>query len=110
MLNYNPFGHEPAPIFGYEHFDVHFYMSSEDLVNQVTPGLCETVPTAFVDCDTYEWATQPVDPTLLPPNYMFLNAPIPFMGDHAIDPTEHGKQFRYRISNMISFHSTWIFL
>jgi hypothetical protein len=90
-INYNPFGHEPAPIYGYEHFDVHFYLSDEELVDQVVFGFCPEVPTALVDCDVLEWVNQPVDPSLIPDNYQFFGNPIPGMGDHAIDLTEHGK-------------------
>ena len=71
MLNWNPGGHEPAPIYTLPHFDVHFYMTSEDdVMDMIDPQKLEAKPAA----------------DYIPAQHM--DGPgVPMMGKHWIDVT-----------------------
>ncbi|MDT8322919.1 MAG: DUF5602 domain-containing protein [Bacteroidota bacterium] len=79
-FDWNPAGHEPGPIYGLPHFDVHFYVVSEQDLAAVTPGPDMTpVPAPFV-----------------PQDYVSGVDAVPNMGTHWIDTTAsefHGSTF-----------------
>ena len=86
MLDWNPKGHDPKPIYGVPHFDVHFYTITEEARKAITaegPDMakCAKAPdTAFVPAGY-----------ILPPGTI-----VPQMGAHWIDPTTpelSGKPF-----------------
>jgi len=76
-LDYNPHGHEPAGLYGFPHFDFHFYMIDQATVEQI-PGGTPTydIPGESMPTDTYTTADLPQDPT---PRMV-----VPAMGEHLI--------------------------
>lgn len=70
-LHWNPHGHEPDPIYGLPHFDVHFYVVSEQELAAVTPGP----------------DTTPVAAEYVPPDYVSGVIAVPNMGTHWADTT-----------------------
>lgn len=76
LLDWNPSGHEPEPIYGKPHFDFHFYIQSE--------AEREAIP-------TYEQAQAKFDNTpaagYMPPTYINPGGGVPKMGAHWIDVT-----------------------
>lgn len=87
MLNWNPGGHEPAPIYTLPHFDVHFYMTSEDEVMDMVDGVkLEAKPAA----------------AYIPQNH--IDGPgIPMMGKHWIDMAAP------ELSGTVPFTQTFIY-
>jgi Domain of unknown function (DUF5602) len=80
MMNWNPFGHDPAPIYGVPHFDFHFYYATEAVQNTVTGG-----PDLV-----------PVSSQYIPKDYQSGVIAVPGMGVHWIDsltPEFHGAPF-----------------
>jgi hypothetical protein len=75
MVDWNPHGHEPEPIYGAAHFDFHFYLISEAERQAIT---CQ-------GDDEAACLAQP-DPTKLPPFYIPTPAGVPQMGWHWLDP------------------------
>jgi hypothetical protein len=81
MLDWNPNGHEPDPLYGVPHFDFHFYMIGMEQVMNIMPG--------------------PQMEILPPPGYMpatYFPGPggVPMMGKHWLDanaPELHGVPF-----------------
>lgn len=76
-LDWNPAGHEPTPIYGAPHFDVHFYLISPAQRDAIDPTDPEYPAKA---------ARQP-QPRFIPAGYVSTNDPVPRMGVHWIDPT-----------------------
>ncbi|MBN1447724.1 MAG: DUF5602 domain-containing protein [Bacteroidetes bacterium] len=79
-FDWNPQGHEPAPLYTAPHFDVHFYTVTDQQLAAVIPGP-DTVA---------------VDPMYLPSDYMSTGDAIPNMGTHWVDTTSgefHGAAF-----------------
>jgi hypothetical protein len=80
MMNWNPFGHDPASIYGVPHFDFHFYFVTESVQNTITGG------PDFV----------PVSPQYIPKDYESGVVAIPSMGVHWLDSLSselHGTPF-----------------
>lgn len=85
MINWNPQGHEPIPIYGVPHFDMHFYMVPMSevmsiLPYQVNPGPFDNKPAA----------------AYMPASYVKNPGGVPGMGAHWIDPGSpefHGQAF-----------------
>lgn len=79
-MDWNPNGHPPVSVYTLPHFDLHFYVISEETKNSI-----EMVSTAQVD-DNY-----------IAPDYMIIDtAYVPMMGAHAVDATApelHGETF-----------------
>ena len=76
-LDWNPAGHDPTPIYGTPHFDVHFYL--------ITPAQRDAInPT---DPEYAAKAARPPQPRFIPAGYVTTNDPVPRMGVHWIDPT-----------------------
>jgi hypothetical protein len=74
-LHYNPVGHAPPGIYTVPHFDFHFYMVEEDLVEGIGPG---------PGIATYE-----VPDRQIPEGYVFEDPRfiVPEMGEHLLDET-----------------------
>ncbi|MCB2204559.1 DUF5602 domain-containing protein [bacterium] len=79
-LDWNPQGHEPAPIYTLPHFDVHFYCVDKQTVAAVVAGPDSTMPA----------------PQYMPQDYFSTFDAVPNMGTHFIDsqsPELHGSTF-----------------
>lgn len=74
-LHYNPMGHAPPGIYTVPHFDFHFYMVEEDLVEGIGPG---------PSIAAYE-----VPGRQIPEGYVFETPRlvVPEMGEHLLDET-----------------------
>lgn len=69
MLNWNVQGHEPPPIYGLPHFDMHFYkVGMEEVMNMTDPVKFNILP----------------PPGYIPAAYLFVGG-VPMMGAHWID-------------------------
>jgi hypothetical protein len=75
-LDWNPFGHEPEPIYGKAHFDFHFYMMSETERMAIPP----------YEQDSLKFKNSPAA-TYLPTAYFNPGGGVPQMGAHWIDAT-----------------------
>ena len=78
-FDWNPHGHEPV-LYELPHFDIHFYVVSDQELAAVQPGP----------------DTTPVDPQYVPADYMSTVDAVPFMGTHWVDTTSaefHGSAF-----------------
>ena len=83
-LDWEPAGHPPPGIYTVPHFDVHFYMLTQQQRQAITPTI-----------DPVMAAARPAA-NLIPPGYQFDGQVIPFMGVHAEDLTSkefHGQPF-----------------
>ena len=99
LLNWNPVGHIPPGIYDVPHFDVHFYMEPIANIFAIESGACGP---EFVRCDQFAVAKKPVPPNYVPPDFRDVDAAVPAMGNHLIDPT--GPEFRKQ-----PFTRSWIF-
>ena len=83
FINWNPLGHEPDPIYGLPHFDIHFYnITSADRI-LIGPN------------DSIQFANAP-DTQYVPPFYVQTPGGVPMMGAHWIDvlsPEFNGSLF-----------------
>jgi hypothetical protein len=69
MLNWNVMGHEPPPIYGLPHFDMHFYkVGMNEVMNMTDPVKFNLLP----------------PPGYIPPAYLFAGG-VPMMGSHWVD-------------------------
>jgi Domain of unknown function (DUF5602) len=75
-LDWNPNGHEPAPIYGKPHFDFHFYMISEAEQMAILP----------YEIDSLKFKNIPA-PAYFPPTYITPGGGVPQMGTHWVDVT-----------------------
>lgn len=115
ILNWNPMGHTPAHVYDVPHFDVHYYLISDEERSAIAPATGDTmcmVPNppgspegehpVSVDCDTFETAMMPLPEGQMPTGYVSVGAVEPAMGNHLLDPTApelNGENFTY----------TWIY-
>lgn len=79
-LDWNPQGHDPKPIYGVPHFDFHFYLCDDQMLNMVLGGPDKV----------------PVESKFLAPDYTSTVISIPHMGTHWVDsksPELHGNPF-----------------
>ena len=76
LIDWNPHGHEPEPIYGKPHFDFHFYVSSE----------AERLAIPTYDQDSAKFKNYPA-PAYLPANYVPIPGGVPQMGSHWVDVT-----------------------
>ncbi|MEO6907658.1 MAG: DUF5602 domain-containing protein, partial [Abditibacteriaceae bacterium] len=79
-MDWNPQGHDPKPIYGVPHFDFHFYLCDDQMLNTVMGGPDKV----------------PVDAKYSIPNYISTVMTVPHMGTHWVDSTSpelHGKPF-----------------
>ncbi|MEJ7768248.1 MAG: hypothetical protein WKF89_10595 [Chitinophagaceae bacterium] len=75
-LGWNPLGHEPEPIYGKPHFDIHFYMMSPAAVAAIPP----------YELDSARFKNWPA-PAYFPSTYINPGGGVPQMGAHWIDVT-----------------------
>ncbi|QNA44854.1 DUF5602 domain-containing protein [Lacibacter sediminis] len=69
MLNWNVMGHEPPPIYGLPHFDMHFYkVGMNEVMNMSDPVKFNLLP----------------PPGYIPAAYLFTGG-VPMMGSHWVD-------------------------
>jgi hypothetical protein len=115
VINWNPAGHMPADVYDVPHFDLHFYMISNEERMAFEPATADTmcsVPNwpddggeqlALVSCETFEEATIPLPADQMPPEYLDVGDVAPGMGNHLIDSQApeiaDGEPFTY----------TWIY-
>lgn len=83
MLDWNPQGHEPPPLFGKPHFDIHFYMTDMATVNSINPS----------NIDFGTKAANLPEAKYIPQDFMAPPGPpsestVPFMGLHWTDSTD----------------------
>lgn len=79
-LDWNPHGHDPLPIYGYPHFDFHFYTVGNGELSKIIPGP-----------DTVS-----VDKQYIPKDYVSGVMAVPNMGVHWADTLSseyHGQKF-----------------
>lgn len=94
-FRYNPQGHAPPGIYDVPHFDFHFYMIGEDVVEGISGGPLESAPLPFVGLADYD-----IPPAQFPRGYTFeAHRPIfEGMGEHLLDgtaPEFHGAEFTH---------------
>lgn len=72
-FHFNPVGHPPPDVYTVPHFDFHFYMVEEEVVEGIAPGI------AAYDLPDEQY----------PPNYEFEDPRliVPEMGEHLLDGT-----------------------
>jgi hypothetical protein len=76
LVDWNPKGHDPEPIYGKPHFDFHFYTSSE-AERMAIPAYAQ---------DSTKFLRYPA-PAYLPASYVPIPGGIPQMGSHWVDVT-----------------------
>lgn len=84
-VDWEPEGHEPDPIYGFPHFDFHFYMITSEKRQEIT---CQ-------GADESICLKQPVAKAI-PPDYISTPAGVPQMGWHWVDsksPEFQGQNF-----------------
>ena len=89
LLNWNPEGHIPPGVYDVPHFDVHFEMAPIADVFAIESGPCGP---ELVRCDQFKAGRKPLPPNYHPPGYIDVEAVVPAMGNHLIDPT--GPEFQ----------------
>ncbi|WP_374075029.1 DUF5602 domain-containing protein [Bdellovibrio bacteriovorus] len=85
VLNWNPHGHEPDPVYGLPHFDVHFYFISREIQEAITCAGAD-----------HEVCMKAPESGEIPPFYVSTPEGVPTMGWHWLDPRSpefHGKTF-----------------
>ncbi|TDC37385.1 hypothetical protein E1211_10385 [Micromonospora sp. 15K316] len=94
LMNWNPAGHLPEHIYDRPHFDVHFYMNSNEERLAIRPGPCGML----VNCEDFEVGARPIPARYMPADYSDFGAVEPGMGNHLIDltgPELNGEPFRH---------------
>jgi hypothetical protein len=95
-LDWDPHGHVPLPIYGFPHFDFHYYLVGENKLINVVGGP----------------DTQPVDPQYIPKDYVSGIMAVPHMGVHWHDSLSsefHGTMFTNTLLYGF-YHSQMLFL
>ncbi|KAI8109387.1 hypothetical protein M9434_000671 [Picochlorum sp. BPE23] len=82
-LNWNPLGHPPMQAYNLAHFDMHFYLESQDTINSIVPSTTEPC-TEGLSAESFYKANVPVPAACFPKGYANLNAVAPFMGNHYV--------------------------
>lgn len=72
LLNWNPQGHEPAGVYDKPHFDIHFYITSNEARMAIGPN------------DSVQFANVP-DSIYVPAGYIHGPGGVPMMGVHWVD-------------------------
>jgi len=83
MVNWNPEGHmQPAPpVWSAPHFDFHFYIADQAVIEGIRPGPCAEL----IDCQDSARASRPLAATHLPAGYIDVGAAVQSMGNHLVD-------------------------
>jgi hypothetical protein len=108
MFNWNSHGHEPAPLFGKPHFDIHFYMTDTASVEAIAPS----------NPDFAVKAAHLPDAKYVPQDYAAVPGPlventVPAMGLHWIDSTAGVVPGRYDFTQIFingSWDGTYTFM
>lgn len=98
-LNWNPHGHEPEVVYGATHFDLHFYMISEEEKMQI--GYMGAGDGIVIPEEVYQ-----------PENYFPTMEVVPFMGMHwlnALAPELGGADFTHTFIYGSDKDGTFIF-
>lgn len=86
-IDWNPNGHDPAPVYGNPHFDFHFYILTPQERKAIVPNSPE------VDAKGAKQAA----PEFIPASNMYIpGPPVPGMGTHLVDksaPEANGQPF-----------------
>lgn len=106
-VDWNPEGHVPADVYDVPHFDFHFHLQPQAVVErQIRPGEYDVdedgTPDAGVPCDVLERGTEPIPPAQRPPGYQPTDEIVPRMGNHWVNvdaPEFRGEPFTH----------TWIY-
>ena len=94
MVNYNPLGHGPAKIYDVAHFDLHFYVQSDEDRRNIRLGPCAEV----INCEDLKTAQIPLPTGYAPAGFVDVGAVMGMMGNHLVDPNGeefHGKPFSH---------------
>ncbi len=78
-LNWMPEGHGPPDVYGVPHFDIHYYLDSQEEIEGIE-GV--NFPPDESDDDPY---TKPIAEDQVPPDYFRTNYVVPEMGEHLYD-------------------------
>lgn len=83
-FHYNPKGHAPPDIYDIPHFDFHFYMVEEQVVEAISGGPLGDKPMPFIGKAAYV-----IPDAQRPPGYMFEKHRflVKEMGEHLLDAT-----------------------
>ena len=108
MVDWNPSGHDPDPIYTHPHFDFHFYMISDTERESIAGGPHMHTPTFMENYIPEDYVTGLPDP--------LMGVAVPGMGVHWVDATSpefHGhaftKTFVYgAYENKVIFHEPMI--
>lgn len=89
-LDWESQGHDPLPIYGKPHFDVHFYTISQS--EQAAIGFAPDEPAPAAQ--------------FLPPDYVSTHTVVPNMGQHWFDPTDpNNSPGNFNHTLIYGFHS-----
>ena len=83
-VDWEPYGHVPADIYGAPHFDFHFYLTEIVDRNKIAVGPC--MP-GTINCAQYDVAVRAVAPQYLHPDLFNTNLAFSRMGNHWADET-----------------------
>ena len=84
MLNWNPQGHDPAPLFGKPHFDFHFDMVDMATIQSINPA----DPNYATKADHAPEAKYVPQDFVLPPGPPRAAQAVPAMGVHLVDASD----------------------
>jgi len=84
MLNWNPLGHDPFPLFGKPHFDFHFVMADMTTMQSINPSDLNYAAKA----EHFPDARYVPQDYVLPPGPSAADQAIPGMGVHLVDSTD----------------------
>lgn len=83
MINWNVMGHGPPAVYTEPHFDIHFYLRSQEEVEAIRLGPCGNV----VHCDDFATGRVPVPAEYNPADYGDYGFVQGKMGNHLVDKT-----------------------
>lgn len=101
MMNWNSHGHEPAPLFGKPHFDIHFYMVDQATVAGINPDSSDFATRA---AHLPESKYVPRD-YVTPPGTPAENT-VPAMGLHWVDSTAGLEPGKYNFTQTV-INGSW---
>ena len=84
MINWNPQGHDPAPLFGKPHFDFHFDMVDMAAIQAINP----TDPNYSAKAEHAPEAKYVPQDYVLPPGGSAAAQAVPGMGVHLVDSSD----------------------
>jgi hypothetical protein len=102
-FNWNPEGHVPPGVYDLPHFDMHFYMVPQGLIDGIRVGGCAL----FINCKDREKALIPVDKKYIHPDHISVGATVSMMGDHLLN--SKSPELARKREDKKKFTHTWIF-